>query len=287
MPVDPPRPKSPPLTALRAFEAAGRLGGFARAAEELSVTPGAISQQIRLLEDWAGLQLFRRVAQGVELTDAGDRVLDDVSRAFDALGQAAQGLRAEAGTRVHIAALPAIATLWLAPRLPELRAALPGCEVSVTALETPPNLLRDPFTLSLFYGSADAGVALERDRVFPVCAPALAARLKGVADLTRIACLSDAFWPDDWPAWLRTVAPGQDLLPRGPVFSLYALAVAEAEAGAGVLMGHAALVSEAMQAGRLVRALPGEVTLDRWLVARLPPGHGGRMGQRVLAALRR
>ena len=287
MAVDPPRPKAPPLTALRAFEAAARLGGFTRAADELAVTPGAISQQIRLLEDWAGLRLFRRGAQGVTLTEAGARVLGEVSGAFDALGQAAQLLRAEAGTRVHIAALPAIAELWLAPRLPALRAAYPEMQVSVTAMETPPNLLRDPFTLALFYGAQDSGHPIEQDRIFPVCAPALAAQVQALDDLRDLPCLSDVFWPDDWLRWLAQEGPGRGITPRGPAFSLYALAVAEAEAGAGVLMGHAALVASAVAAGRLVRPLAGRVTLDRWLVAQLPDGPAGRLGRQVLAALTR
>ena len=96
MPVNPPRPKPPPLSALRAFEAAARLGGFARAADELCVTPGAISQQIKALEEWAGAPLFMRHAQGISLTPVADRVLPLVGKAFDALGQSAQILQSHA-----------------------------------------------------------------------------------------------------------------------------------------------------------------------------------------------
>ena len=84
MSVSPPRPKGPPLNALRAFEAAARLGGFALAAEELSVTPGAVSQHIRALEDWAGVALFERRAQGVRLTPEGAALAPRFARAFDA-----------------------------------------------------------------------------------------------------------------------------------------------------------------------------------------------------------
>ncbi|CAM5336054.1 hypothetical protein FALB51S_01199 [Frigidibacter albus] len=110
MSVAPRSPKGPPVTALRAFEAAARLGGFAAAAEELCVTAGAISAHVKALEDDLGAPLFDRQTRGVKLTPLGARVLPDLSAAFDRLGMSVQMLRAEAGPRqVHIATLPAIA----------------------------------------------------------------------------------------------------------------------------------------------------------------------------------
>ncbi|MCR8548092.1 LysR family transcriptional regulator [Salipiger sp. P9] len=267
MPVDPPRPKPPPLTALRAFEAAARLGGFARAAEELAVSPGAVSQHIRTLEDWAGVTLFIRNAQGVRLTAAGARVLPLVSEAFDGLGQAAQTLRAAAGDVLSIAALPSFAQLWLSPRLPRLRAALPGVTISVTALERPPNLLREPFSLALFPGAQ--GQYLAQDALFPVCTPELARRLHRTEDLLSVPCLGDTIWTEDWPLWLqRAGGPAQV---SGPGFSLYALALAEALNGAGVLMGRKLLVAPHLQSGALVRPFPLAVPLPDPLRALTPP----------------
>ena len=135
MPVAPPRPKDLPLSALRTFEAAARLGGFAAAAQELGVTSGAVTAQIKGLEARLGAALFERGPRGVVLTALGIRALPALMAAFDALALAAQHLRAEAAPRVvHIATLPAIAQLWLSPRLPALRAAHPDIMLSITAM---------------------------------------------------------------------------------------------------------------------------------------------------------
>lgn len=263
MPVIPPRPKDLPLTALRAFEAAARLGSFALAATELGVTAGAITAHVKTLEATLGAPLFQRTSRGVRLTALGQAALPAFTQAFDALGQAVQSLRSAAAPRtVHIATLPAIAQLWLSPRLPALRAAAPDVEISITALESPPNLKRTPYDLSLFYGRETQG-AISPDIIFPVCAPAVATRLRRPADLAHVPCLSDAVWSDDWALWLA--AAGESLAPRGPVFSLYALAVEETVNGAGVLIGHADLIADHLQRGTLVAPFAHRVTLPRHL----------------------
>jgi len=260
MAVAPPRPKDLPLTALRAFEAAARLGGFAAASQELGVTPGAITAHVKSLEAVLGAALFERTARGVQLTALGDTVLPGFTEAFDGLGLAVQTLRNEAApSTVHIAALPSLAQLWLSPRLPALRAAAPDISISITAMETPPNLKRAPYDLSLFY-SDDHRCALARDVIFPVCSPALAAKLLSPQDLSHVSCLSDSTWTDDWAVWSR--AAGADLKPRGPVFSLYTLAVEETVNGAGVLMGHEALVASHLASGELVAPFDLKVQLD-------------------------
>lgn len=278
MPVTPPRPKDLPLTALRAFEAAARLGSFALAAVELGVTAGAITAHVKTLEAALGATLFQRTPRGVRLTALGQTALPVFTEAFDALGQAVQSLRSAAAPRtVHIATLPAIAQLWLSPRLPALRAAAPDIEISITALEHPPNLKRTPYDLSLFYGTDPQG-ALAPDVIFPVCAPALAPRLKHPADLATVPCLSDAVWSDDWAHWLG--AAGETFVPRGPVFSLYALAVEETVNGAGVLVGHADLVAGHLKRGTLVAPFALGVTLPRhlrlWSERPLPAGSAAR-----------
>lgn len=255
MSVRPPRPRGPHLNAMRAFEAAARLGGFAAAAEELSVTAGAVSQQVKALEDWIGAPLFERRSQGVVLTELGAAVVGDFVEAFDALGGALHRLRAEAPkTTVHIAALPAIAQLWLSPRLPALREALPGQAISITAMEQPPNLAREIFDISLFITDVAhaAALVLAEDRILPVCAPSLATRLATPADLANETLLHDSVWHGDWPSWLAMVGLPVDLGRNGPVFSLYSIAVEEAKNGAGVLIGHEPLVRSLLQSGTLV-----------------------------------
>lgn len=297
MAVTPPRPKGPPMTSLRAFEAAARLGGFARAGDELCVTPGAVAQQVKALEDWCGAALFERRAQGVVLSAAGAQALPKLSAAFDGLGAAVTQLRqATAPGRLHIAALPAVAQLWLSPRMPAIRAALPDVEISVTALEQPPNMTREPFDLSVFYGTDQAGgqgagqvsgqssgQAIEQDVIFPVCAPEVARALHAVQDLASVPCLSDAVWSEDWAIWLGQA--GSDLVPRGPIYSLYALAVQEAVNGAGVLIGHAALVRRHLAEGRLVRPFAQQAQLPRWLELGRKQGDAASPPLRALSQL--
>lgn len=277
MALAPPRAKGPPLNALRAFEAAARHESFLAAAAELSVTPGAIAQQVKALEAWLGHEMFERRAQGVRLTAGGRSALPQLVAAFDALGAATQALRRTAEpAAVHIAALPAVAQLWLLPRLPALRAAFDQLTISVTALERPPNLVRDGFDLSLFFGAAKShsrtAVQIATGDCFPVCAPKLARRLRRPEDLLEMTLLHDTTWQEQWPRWFE--AAGMDGPPavQGPVFSLYSLAVEEALQSAGVLMGVAPLVEAHLRSGRLRRPFDVAINANAALIAGIRPG---------------
>ena len=269
MPVAPIRPKGPPLNALRAFEAAARLGGFAAAAEELCVTPGAVAQHIKALEDWTEAPLFERRSQGVRLTALGVDVAGEFCAAFDQLGIAIQKLRVRAMPQVvHIAALPSVAQLWLSPRLPKMRAAVPNLAISVTVLERAPNLQREPFDLSLFFDTkttGDGGITLHEEEIFPVCSPEFAANLETPSDLGRVSCLHDANWFDDWDRWIAAALPGDSLKAKGPSFSLYSLAVEEAKCGAGILIGHSPLIDTHIESGALLAPFIKRVRTGRRL----------------------
>ncbi len=263
MPVAPPPLTRLPLNALRAFEAAARTGAFTLAAMELGVTPGAVTAHVKALEGILGAPLFERQARGVRLTALGRTAAEGFTAAFDVLAQAEAGLRAMAAPQqVHVATLPAIAQLWLSPRLPALRAAAPEISVSITAMEAPPNLKRSLHDLSLFPAES-GGRLVARDELLPVCAPQMAARLVRITDLGGVPCLSDSVWESDWDIWLRAV--GAKVAVRGPVFSLYALAVEEAVNGAGVLMGHGPLVAGHLAAGTLVSPFCQRVALPSGL----------------------
>ena len=275
MAVSPPTPRIPSLNALRAFEAAARLGGFAFAAEELGVTPGAVAAQVKSLEEEIGAALFVRSARGVALTPVGQRALPGFIDVFDRLAGVMHELRQDAAPhKVHIAALPALAQLWLAPRLPLLREKLPGIDVSVTALETPPNLKRVPFDICLFYSSGvrDGNVWTSTDELLPVCAPEIAERLTHPRDLKSAVCLTDATWETDWSSWAGAAMPGEEFVPRGPVYSLYAVAVEEALNGAGVLMAHRSLVEGHLRSGQLVAPFARSVPLNRKIAIWIQPG---------------
>lgn len=288
MPLAPPPPPTVPLKALRAFEAAARLGSFVKAAEELRVTPGAVAQQIRKLEDWAGATLFQRHAQGVSLTPQGAEALPELTRTFANLGAVAQRLRRRGRPQaLQIAALPAIAQLWLGPRLAALKKSIAGLTLSVTALETIPDLGRGEYDLALFpvpegrHPSYDVTV-LHNTELFPVAAPGLAASLSSPAQLAAVPLLHDSTWRDHWERWLALAGVEGVDHRSGAEHSLYSLAVEQALAGEGVLIGHSALLETHLAEGRLVALFDGCRLADDplcLLTAR------GRAGDRLVSAV--
>src|SRR5690349_7509003 len=132
------RPNLPPLNAIKAFEAAARLGSFTRAAEELNVTHGAVSRQIRLLEEWLGVRLFLRTYRNAVSTRAGQDLLAEASPALDRLAGAA--LRVQSGARTRgslcVSALPTFAMRWLIPRLPKFQRDHPALELRIVSAST-------------------------------------------------------------------------------------------------------------------------------------------------------
>lgn len=289
MSVAPHRPKGPPLTALRAFESAARLGSFAAAAEELLVTPGAVSQHVRSLEELAGYPLFERRAQGVRLTAAGQQLAPHFAQAFDAIGDAVRHMRDLTPNRsLQIAALPSVAQLWLHPRLAELRTMLGDISISVTALDRVPNLDRDFFDVALDLApltALPASVMLARDDLIPVCAPALADRISSLADINNHLLLHDDRWSSDWEFWSAQSGVCLTAPAGGLRFSLYAMAVAEALSGAGILMGHTALIGPHLSSGALVPLADRAVPSGLSLIARFPAGSRSDMLRAAFAAL--
>ncbi|WP_323037890.1 LysR family transcriptional regulator [Pararhodobacter sp.] len=241
MAAQPPRTKMPPLTALRAFEAAGRLGGFAPAALELGVTPGAVTAHLKTLETSLGVALFERHPRGVSLTEVGARVLPDFTEAFAALGSAVHRLEVEATPGlVRIATTPDLAQLWLSPRLPALRRrGLQGVPVPVSGVEAAGGVA----DLALFFEASEEASA----PLIAVAAPSMSDA--GLGDLVPAECLILAGDLGDWGRFAPQVAP------RGPVLRQAALALEEAAHGAGVLVIARPLAEAALKAGRVVQVL--------------------------------
>lgn len=262
MAAQPPRTKMPPLSALRAFEAAGRLGGFAPAALELGVTPGAVTAHLKTLETALGIPLFERHPRGVSLTEVGARVLPDFTEAFAALGSAVHRLQTEATPGlVRIATTPDLAQLWLSPRLPALRrAGLQVMPVPVGTVEAAAGVA----DLALFFvASADVS-----DPLVAVAAPSM--RVAGARDLIAAECLRLAGDLGDWGRFSREVTP------RGPVLRQAALALEEAAHGAGVLVIARPLAEAALRAGRVVQVLgagvPSGQVLRLWALRDVAEG---------------
>ena len=278
MPVQPPRPRMPSLNALRAFEVAARLGHFGKAADELGVTPSAVAQQVRQLEDWLGCPLFERFAQGVALTDNARDALPRLIQGFDALGDAVRQLRVTHNPReFSICALPSIAQLWLSPRLPRLRRAFPNLQVSVSVEEEPPSFHRGLYDLALFYVTEApenaATIVLAEEWLIPVCSPELLADEPprfSLDDLSQQTLLHDATWQNDWSRWLNFAGVRGIEPRRGPVFSLYSLAVEATVAGGGFLVGRQNLIGGSLAAGLLVAPFQLAMPLPDRLVVLLP-----------------
>lgn len=257
------RPRLPPLNAIKAFEAAARLGGFARAAQELNVTHGAVSRQVRSLEDWLGAPLFLRTGGKVVTTRAGLDLLAEAEPALDRLAGAAARLRkaASAGHRLYVSALPTFAMRWLIPRLPEFQREHPEMELRIVTGSTPAEqfgadvdaVISGPARWPGWVGRRFLGEAR-----LPVLSPELMRRcpLAVPADLRQHTLLHAATLPESWPRWLaRAGVP--DLEPAGQqLFEHFYFAIQAALEGLGVLMGPVALIADELQSGRLLAPIP-------------------------------
>ncbi|NIM29328.1 MAG: transcriptional regulator GcvA [Gammaproteobacteria bacterium] len=256
----------PPLNALRAFEAAARHLSITRAAEELHVTPAAVSHQVKGLEAYLGLALFKRANRSLRLTDAGQACLPGLREGFERLAAAMDALRAgdESGP-LTVSVPPSFGAKWLVARLDRFRQANPGYDVRLDASMRLVDLAREGVDIAVRYGAGRyPGMRVDRlmDEVaVPVCSPRLlegAAPLRVPADLCRHTLLhhtapyQDHGYPD-WRMWLQAAGVDGCDLSRGPTFSMASLAVQAAIDGQGVALVGDVLVADDIAAGRLVR----------------------------------
>lgn len=253
----------PPLNALRAFEAAARLGSITLAAEELCVTPGAVSRQIKALEDHFGLPLFTRGHRLVTLTEDGARYFAQVSGPFAELARASESLRPNDGRKVvRLDCVPTLAMHWLLPRLEKFRANHPATEVVLQTSVGPVDLGHD-FHLSIRRDPAHfAGLratALMTEWCLPVCSPAYARdhRLTSLSALARVTALEIRAREDLWPSWCRAQHIGPAALGPRLVVDHTFVAMQAAEDGLGVAVVPLLFADRLLAAGRLVCPLPG------------------------------
>ena len=257
----------PPLNSLRAFEVAARRGGFTGAAEELHVTPAAISHQVKTLESYLDIQLFRRLPKGLELTEAGRELLPQLSRGFDHFARAMGSLTSgQLSGRLTISAVPSFATLWLVPRLDAFLRSFPEIQVRVLAATVPPDLNLGKVDIRIPYGMGDypgfKSQLLMRESIFPVCAPSLLNHipLRRFADLRHHTLLHDIDVgigepTTTWRRWLRDSGLG-DVVPTHNVEFGDSLLLTEAAVrGQGVALGRMSLVRDYLATGRLLRPL--------------------------------
>lgn len=246
------RDRLPPLFSLQAFEAAARLGNFSRAAAELHLTPGAVSRQVRQLEDWSGQTLFQRVGNAMRLTAEGRELLARLGGPLAALHEAVYPEPADARPTLQIATLGSLARAWLLPRLQGFIQAAPTVRLIV---QTDYALVRPPPRVALValrHGRPeDGGELLFEDRLLAVAAPALARKLgRNAARWPAAQVLSHV--TGDAPLWQQ--AAGIAAAPEGPAFNDAGLTLDAAEAGLGVAVTRLSLALPRLRAGALVQA---------------------------------
>lgn len=250
----------PPLAALRAFEAAARHLSFRLAAEELSVTPTAVSHQIRLLESLLGVALFERRARKVALTAEGRLLFPALREGFDLMAGAVAPLLGPKRRRiVMVSATPAFVARLLVPRLAAFQAAHPGLDLRLHASTRPVDFDAQQIDAAIRYGQGPyRGLRHEpllRTRFAPMCSPAL--KLRKPADLARHPLLHFQWQPvfrepPDWAAWRRAAGMGALDVSRGTTFTDETHAIDAAIAAQGVALLNTALVADALARGTLV-----------------------------------
>ena len=261
----------PPLNSLRAFEAAARHLSFQNAAEELSVTPGAISQQIKKLEDILQTPLFHRDSRAVTLTEAGRVLRPDLSRGFESLDDAVQQLKQSAEHQhITVSMTPSFAAKWLVPRLEKWTAQQPNVDVRISASLGLANFGPDGVDLGVRFGSGNydglTSALLLKESFVVVCSPIFidgSKQIKTPEDLhdhTLIHVSGPQGTPGtDWQEWLKSAGVDGIDTSRGLVFDDTAVAILAAIGGQGVLLSRRALVEDDITADRL--ALPFDLDL--------------------------
>jgi LysR family transcriptional regulator, glycine cleavage system transcriptional activator len=264
------RARLPPLNAIKTFEAAARLGSFTRAAAELNVTHGAVSRQIRVLEDWLGARLFVRTGRNAVPTRAGTDLLAEVGPALDRLAGAALRVHggADACGSLCVSALPTFAMRWLIPRLPEFQRNHPALELRIVTASTPSEQFRMDVDAVISGPSRQPGWVGKRflgEARLPLLSPELMKRcpLRAPVDLARHTLLHAATLREAWPRWLAA-ADVPDLEPaRDQVFEHFYFAIQAALEGLGVVMGPLALVGDELRAERLLAPIREPATRTR------------------------
>jgi LysR family glycine cleavage system transcriptional activator len=265
----------PPLNSLRAFVVAARHMSFSKASTELHVTPAAISQQIRQLEEQLDCELFLRSGRALVLTEEGHACLPGLTEAFEKIVEALERIDATQETgSLTVSVAPSFAAKWLVPRLENFREVHPEIDVQIGASMHLVDFASEEVDCAIRYGAGDYGdLFAERilqETVFPVCSPLLqhnGAQPRHPGDLGRFTLLHDDS-PDqdpscpDWGMWLKAAGVNGVEVGRGLRFNQSSLVLEAAIAGQGVALAKGQLAAEDLRTGRLVRPFNVTQKLD-------------------------
>lgn len=267
--------KLPPLNALRLFEAAARHASFKRAAEELHVTPSAVSHAIQGLEEWLGAELFHRGTRGLTLTPAGSRLAGAANQALALLAAATERVRAGRATgTLSVSSAPTFAARWLLPRLPRFAAQHPDVQVSIDTSRRRVELAPGGIDLAIrmAHEAAPGGTwnRLVEVSLIPVCSPAVWARFGDrLAEMfANVPLIHVTSVSDEWAAWFRSAGITPPDLERGLRVDTIQMSIDAAAQGLGIALGRKPLIDEDVSQGRLVEVggpvIAGSVSY--WLV---------------------
>lgn len=302
------------LNALRAFEASARHQSFSAAAQELHVTPAAVGQLVRTLEEWLGVPLFHRSSRGrarLAVTEAAQRALPDLRAGFDRLGLGLERLKeASAGGTLTVTVSPAFAAKWLLPRIDGFQSAWPDTDLRLDTSLKPVDFVAQRVDVGVRYGTGHwPGLTADKlmdEEVYPVCSPELLRqpkRLRKPADLAKETLIHDLSMDGhtgfpSWDAWLHKAGVTNVATTRGMKINNSAAVLQAAIEGHGVALARSVMARDDLAAGRLLRlfpevefasplayyvvyraersALPGLVTFRDWLLGQAAASHAGQ-----------
>lgn len=254
------------LNGLRALEVVYRNGTLSKAAEEMGISAGAVSQHVIKAERQLGYPVFHRSASGLTATPLGDRLLKCLELGFREIVRGVEPTTDAERAVIHISCTAVHASKWLVPRLPAFLAKNPGFQVQVVSSLDVVELDRSGIDIAIRTGkgnwSGTKSELLIEQRIFPVCSPALAKRLKHPRDLLNVPIIRNQNALERWGAWLSINGLAEDQLGVGPTFSDYSLCIDAAIAGLGVMLGTQIITRDSVEAGRLAKPFKQEVTTD-------------------------
>lgn len=271
-----------PIGALKAFEAAGRTGSFRTAADELGLSPSAVSHAIRKLELRLGVSLFERGTRSVRLTGDGETLLRHVGHAFEELRIGLETVSTQSHQILRLHSAPSFAAQWLAPRLSQFLKAEPGIEVRLSAGIDYARFTNDDFDADIVYGEVRGEglvvIPLGVETVTPLCSPELAKKIKAPRDLFQQSLIRSDSKRVGWDAWCAEnglTAPSHHSMRFDRSF----LAIGAAADGLGVALESTRLAERELKSGRLVAPLAGKARDVRYVGHRLvyPKARGRRV----------
>ncbi len=266
------RPRLPPLNSLRLFEASARLLSFKNAAEELLLTPSAVSHGIQSLEDWLGAPLFLRTTKGLVLSEAGSTYIPIVRQALDLLASgSAKIINKHSLGQLSISVAPTFGARWLLPRLHKFRELHPGIHIVIDTSHERVELSDAGVDLAIRMGRGNwQGVIADKliaEEMVPVCAPSIYDRVRDLADIEQAPLIHVTSASEDWAVWASQTGRTAPDTADGLRFDTFQMAFQAACQGLGVVIGRKPLVNPELASGSLVEVWePVFSNTSYWLV---------------------